>query len=286
MSTARNISRLPLPGTEHQHLPVGSLDVLPMLAAATWPDRVALHGDGATVTFADLDRSISRLAAGFRALVGGEGSTIAVAAQPGPAFAVAYYAALRSGNVVAPISPRLGAEVLDRLLRSVPVRAAVLTHSMYDRSRPLLGGIPGLEQVLLLDRPAAGGGVPTCAELGSRGDLLVEPRDRDETTLAAIAFGGSGHARTAGRSHHALKLEAVRTATAHGLSATAVALNALPHYQPEHLNAAIWAGATQVFCASQDPVVLARETERCRATHCYRLPGEHLPVTMPRAVAS
>ena len=116
--------------------------------------------------------------------------------------------------------------------------------------------------------------------------MPVEPRDRDENTLAAIAFGGSGHGRTGGHSHQALKLEAARTGAAHGLSPAAVALNALPKYQPEHLNAAVWAGATQVFCASPTPDVLAREIDRHGVSHCYRLPGSRPPdIVDPRAVA-
>lgn len=280
MSTT--VTRLPVPEPEHRQVPVGSVDVLPMLAAAAWPDRTALLGDAGPITFAELDHRISRLAAGIRTLIGGDGSVVAVSAQPGVEFAVAYYAVVRSGNVVAPVHPQLDAAVLDRLLVSVAARAVVLTGAMHDRARPVLTAAPGLEHVLLLDGADIRPGVPVCAELCDRG-LLVEPRDRDENEVGAIVFGAGrcGYAKAAGRRHHELKLDAVRTGAAHGLSDRAVTLNALPSFQQGHLNAAVWTGATQVFCGSQDPGVLAGEIERHGASHCYRLPGEHPPFPVP-----
>jgi long-chain acyl-CoA synthetase len=281
MGTYQNVARLPLPAPAHAGLPVGSVDVLPRLAARAWPNRTALHSAAGPVSFAELDRRISRLASGIRDLLGGEGSVVALSAVLGAGFPVAYYAVLRSGNVVAPVNPRLGAEVLERLLESVSARAAVLNRTMYERVRPVL---TGLEHVLLLDEPGAAG-VPSCADLAGRGDLLVEPHDRDENELGAIMFGGgpTGHA---GLTHHRVKVDAATIGAAHGLTENAVAVNGMPTYHPAHLNAAVWAGATQVFCASQDPVALAREVERHAASHCYA-PGAQFPPELPRrAVAS
>ncbi|HEV2781943.1 MAG TPA: class I adenylate-forming enzyme family protein [Actinophytocola sp.] len=282
------ITRLALPAAEHAGLPVGSVDVLPSRAAARWPTRTALVGAGEAVTFAELDRRISRLASGFRDLLGGDHSVVAVSAVPGVQFAIAYYAVARSGNVIAPINPRIGAEVLVRLLVSLGARAAVLSRDTYDRARPALARLDQLEHVLLLDRPTAEPSPLTCAELAGRGDLLVEPRDRDENELGAITLGpdGAGYAKGAERCHHSLKVEAARIGRTHGLSADAVALTAMPSYRQEYLNAAILAGATQVFCASADPAVVAREAERHAASHCYA-PGVRAPATVERrAVAS
>jgi long-chain acyl-CoA synthetase len=258
--------------------------VLPSVAAAAWPNRTALRGAAGPVSFAELDRRISRLAAGIRDLLGGEGSVVALAAVLGADFPIAYYAVVRSGNVVAPVNPRLGADVFGRLLDSVAARAVILDRALYDRVRPVL---PGLEHVLLLDGPAVPG-APTCADLASRGDLLVEPRDRDENELGAIMFGAghAGYAKAASLSHHRLKVDAARIGLAHGLSEQAVALNAMPAFHHEHLNAALWAGATQVLCGSSDPAVLAREMQRHEASHCYA-PGAPFPPTLARrAVAS
>jgi len=283
MTTQGNVSRLKIPPA-HAHLPVGSIDVLPSRAAANWPSRTAVRGETATLTFAELDRRISRLAAGLRELIGGDGSVVAVSSVLGLDFPIAYYAVARSGNVVAPVSSRLGAEVLEPWLTAVGARAIVLSRAMYDRVRPTLAGLR-LERVLLLDGPATPG-VLTCAELAARGDLLVEPRDRNENELGAILIGAgrAGYARSAQLTHHSLKVDAAKISAAHGLSENAVALNTSPRYHQVHLNAAVWAGATQVLCASPDPAVQAREAVRHNATHHYPLVLDRRsrPAVLPR----
>ncbi len=261
----QQITRLPTAIPRHATLPVGSVDMLPSLAAARWPNHTALRSGTGPITFAELDREISRLASGIRELIGGEGSVVAVSSMLGAQFPISYYAVARSGNVVAPVNPRLSADVLERLLLSVHARAVVLDRAMHDRARPMLARSPLLEHTVVFDGP----GVLTCAELADRGALLVEPRDRDENELAAIMFAGgrAGYPTAAGRNHYRLKVDAARLAEAQGLSEDAVVLNALPGYDQDHLNAAILAGATQVFCASPDPAVVAREVRHNDASH-------------------
>ena len=273
MSTQGTVSRLPLPPAKHVNLPVGSIDVLPACAAQRWPRRAALRQDQKVLTFAELDQRISRLASGLRDLIGGDGSVVAVSSALGLDFPIAYYAIARSGNVVAPVNPRLGADVLAALLTSVGAKAAVLSRTVYNRARTVL---TGLEQVVLLDGlPALG--VPTCAELAARGNLLVEPRDRNENGLGAIVLG-------ARRSHHRLKVEAAEAAAAHDLSEHAVALNSLSHYRQVHLNAAVLTGTTQVLCASPELAVQAREAMRHNVTHHYTL-DRHSSPAMPSVTA-
>ncbi len=171
---------------------------------------------------------------------------------------------------------RLGFDVLASLLAGVDARVAVLSRAVYHRVRPMLAG---LEQVVLLDGPPVPG-VPTCAELAVRGNLLVEPRDCNENELGAIVLG-------ARRSHHRLKVEAAEAGGAHGLSEHAVALNSLSHYRQVHLNAAILTGTTQVLCASPDLAVQAREAMRHNVTHHYTLDRHSWPALLAEtAVAS
>jgi acyl-CoA synthetase (AMP-forming)/AMP-acid ligase II len=217
-------------------LPVGSADVLTSLAAVSWPDRAALRTGAKTMTFAELDRAVSRLAFGLRQQLGGDGLTVAVSALPGLDFPTAFYAILRSGNVAAPVDPRLPVDEFADFLAVTKARAAILGRSMYERVHPALSS--DLELVLLLDAPSAAG-VLTCAELATAGPLLVEPRDRDEREPAAIMSGLV--------THQALKFRAASV----GLSASTVVLNAAPVYDATQLSAGIMAGATQLLSRDQ-----------------------------------
>lgn len=247
----------------HTEIPVGSLDVLPRIAAARWPHRAAIRTGVRTLTFAELDKKISRLAFGLRTLIGGDGMVVAVSALPGIDFPVAYYAVIRSGNVVAPVNPRMPTAAFQRLLDTTRPAAVILGRAMYERVRPALATSHTLEQTVLLDAPSQPG-VPTCEELATLGGLLVEPRDRDEREVAAITLDGY----SAGRTHQELKARAA--ANAGGLEHAEV-LNALPGYHPDHLNAGVLGGATQVLWANPDPEATSREAIRAGASHLCTL---------------
>jgi long-chain acyl-CoA synthetase len=223
--------------TSFANLPVGSADVLPSIAAATWPDRAALRTTSSTVTFAELDRAVSRLAFGLRQRLSGDGLTVAVAALPGTHFPTAFYAIVRSGNVAAPVDPDLSAAAFADFLAVTKARAVILGRAMFERVRDVLPST--LELVLLLDAPTVPG-VLTCAELSTGGALLVEPRDRDEREPAAILAGLLTHQELKARA------AAVR------LSDNAVVLTTTPVYDPVTLSAALLAGATQVLSRHED----------------------------------
>lgn len=235
-----------LPVPSHVDLPVGSVDVLARLAATAWPDRAALRAGVRAVTFAELDRAVSRLAFGLRQSLGGDGLTVAVSALPGLDFPTAFYAIVRSGNVAAPVDPRMPAAQFADFLAVTKARAVVLGRAMYERVRSVLSD--DLELVLLLDAPAESG-VLTCAELATGGALLVEPRDRDEREPAVILSGAL--------THHALKARAA----AYDLAPNAVVLTATPAYDATLLSAGILAGATQIL--SRDHA----DATRLGATH-------------------
>ena len=241
-------------------VPVGSIDVLPRLAAANWPTKAALRTGTRTMTFGELDRDISRLAFGLRQLIGGDGLTVALSAMLGVDFPRAFYAIARSGNVSAPVNPRMPADAFARLLAVTKVRVAILDRAMYERVRPALAATP-LEQVVLLDAPVGSSPV-TCAELSTGGGLLVEPRDRDENEPAAMLVGYGQ-----GLSHHELKAAAAQGVLTDGLTGHSVVLNALAAYHPTHLGAAVYSGATQVLWRSPDQATAAQEAQRVGATH-------------------
>jgi long-chain acyl-CoA synthetase len=248
----------------HADLPVGSADVLTRRAAESWPHRAALRAGPRTITFAELDRDVSRLAFGLRQLLGGDGLPVVVSATLGVEFPVALHAVLRSGNVAATVNPRLPAATFARLLDSVRPCAVVLDRALYERVRPVLAGYGGVEQTLLLDAPA-GPHLLTCAELATRGGLLVEPRDRDETEPAVVTVDER-------LTHQQLKARAFVTAT--GLGARSVVLNAMPSYRLDHLGAGLVAGATQVVFGNPNPAAANREAARIGATHLLADAGD------------
>ena len=85
--------------------PVGPVDGMLTSAAHSYPDRLAICTPAREMTYAELDHAVSWCAAGLRSRA--TGSVVALAAVLDPLFAVAYYAAIRSGNTVALVNPLL-----------------------------------------------------------------------------------------------------------------------------------------------------------------------------------
>jgi long-chain acyl-CoA synthetase len=87
--------------------------------ASTRPDAPALLVDGATVSYAELERRAAEAAGALRARGAGEADRVAVRLPNGVDFVAAYFGALRLGAIVVPLNPLLAApEVEQRLAAS------------------------------------------------------------------------------------------------------------------------------------------------------------------------
>lgn len=88
------------------------------LSAADQPDKAALIDDEETITFAELDAKVSRVAAALQRDGVGFGDVVAICATSTARYGVAFFGILRAGGVVAPLTPSstpesLGAMVAD-----------------------------------------------------------------------------------------------------------------------------------------------------------------------------
>jgi len=94
------------PGVPHEiDLPEGSLFDLVEHSIAEFPDNVALEFFGATTTYAELGRQISRAAEGLRRLGVQKGDPVALVLPNAPQHIVAFYAVLRLGAIVVEHNP-------------------------------------------------------------------------------------------------------------------------------------------------------------------------------------
>ena len=85
-------------------------------AAQTRPDAPALNDGGDVWTYAELDAAVGRMARRLAPLGAGPGSTVALVAHPNTLSIQALWAVPRTGAVLAPLNPRLGAASMERAL--------------------------------------------------------------------------------------------------------------------------------------------------------------------------
>lgn len=241
-------------------------------AAQAAPDRIALHAQrtGAEVTYRELDARASAFAQILRRrLDGAQGRVVALTAVFDPAFAVAYYGIVRSGNIVAVVNPLLREEGLQQVLSTCAARLAVVSPEACARVESVRAALPHL---------AAPDAIVRTDELDALPAAAADPGwaevERDPEAVACIQFtsGTTGTPKAVQLTHRNLTANAAQTARAHGLTASSVMLNYLPSFHPMHLNLAVCAGATQVLCTDEDILDSLATADRYAATHYYSLP--------------
>ncbi|MCH7934810.1 MAG: AMP-binding protein, partial [Gemmatimonadetes bacterium] len=128
-------------------------------AAQARPDAPALDDGEKVWTYAELDAGVSRMTRRLAPLGAGPGSTVALVAHPNALSIQALWAVPRSGAVVAPLNPRLGAAAMERALDAIGPDLILSTEE--DVHDPALSGALDPDWVTTLDdlpRPSGGGG--------------------------------------------------------------------------------------------------------------------------------
>ncbi|WP_051840071.1 AMP-binding protein [Streptomyces sp. NRRL F-5126] len=276
------------------------LDGLLAQSAAAHPARTALIGGGREMDFAELDRRVTAAAGAVRALVAAEeapprAATVAVASVLHPDFAVAYYATVRAGQVVAVVNPLLREDDLHHVLELSGARAAFVDATVYGRLAAVRERLPLLRDVVLIgegaDEAADAASVPTLdALVASAGDAAGQARPWEAPgaqDIACVQFtsGTTGRPKAVGLTHRNLAVNAAQIADAHLLDAGSVTVNHLPTFHPMHLNSAVRAGATQVLCTGPDPVDAVTAANGHGATHLYSLPVRLMRLAADPALA-
>ncbi|GAA3343176.1 long-chain fatty acid--CoA ligase [Amorphoplanes nipponensis] len=252
--------------------PAGPADRLLRRAAARRPDQVAISARTGHLTFAQLDEAVDRAAAALTAFIGGPGQRIGVATELSVAFAVGFYAVLRSGNVVVTLNPMHRPERIAGTLTASGATLALVPDALRDQLSEVGAALPPL----LILGDAGPGSLGHLA--ATAGPVALPEVTGDDIACVHFTSGTTGEPKGVLLSHRNLIANAAQTAQAHGLDADAVSFNALPAYHLMHLGAAVLAGATQVLHGA--PALAGRGTvadslvaaARAGATHYYTLP--------------
>jgi len=167
-------------------------------------------GVEASITFAELDADVRRLAAGFAALSIRKGDRVALLVPPGIDLAACIYACWRMGAVVVVIDPGLGARAMTRALKSADPSYLVGIPKAMAAARALRW--PGVRISTTALAPAVEGLLDvrvTLGELRRRGEGLPPPPLPSSGDVAAVGFtsGATGPAKGVIYRHHQLQAQ-------------------------------------------------------------------------------
>ena len=147
--------------------PFGTLPDLIRRHAATRPAHPALVFDDYSLSYAELDAELDRVAAALQRDGLRRGDAIAICAATSAAYALTFLGSLRAGVVVAPLAPDMTAENLGRMLADSDARRLFLDRAVAEtlaRGTPC----PDLPRIALDDSPCGAAWSGWIAAAGAR----------------------------------------------------------------------------------------------------------------------
>jgi long-chain acyl-CoA synthetase len=170
-------------------------------AVQHFPDRPAIIFEGETLTYADLQRSVDRLAHGLTGLGVGVGDRVALFLPNIPAFANAYLATQKVGAIAVSVNTMLTTEELHHVLSDSGAGTIFTTADLLPRLKPLVGTDVRRERVVLAEGSAPG--YRLLSEMGHENSDPFPAREMDRDDPAAILYtsGTTGKQKGAVLSH-------------------------------------------------------------------------------------
>jgi acyl-CoA synthetase (AMP-forming)/AMP-acid ligase II len=192
------------------------------LAAARTPEAPALHADGVTRTFAELDDRAGRLA-GVLVANADRGDRVAVVADNSGAWLEAYYGVPRAGMVLTPLNQRLTPEEQADLLAAAGPTVLLGQRARLAALQPLAERFPTVRTVAAFD---GDGWEALLAAAAPPEPILAQ--DPDEPAWLLFTSGTTGRPKGAVLTHRSLLAATLNTALARPVAEDDVFLTPFP----------------------------------------------------------
>jgi long-chain acyl-CoA synthetase len=270
-----------------------NLAVILQETAQATPDRAAAVYAGGQLSYADLDDSSSRLAAGLAAAGIRPGDPVGLQLPNIPQFLIAYFGILKAGAVVVPLNvmlkpPEIAFQLRDSgaallitwagiLADAIKGAAAAGVSTVYAVGQEARAGHPGAGPQVPAPRPGEpAGGEPAGAH--PFGQLLAEPaagyplapRAMTDTAVVVYTSGTTGRPKGAMLTHIQLYMNADIPGRLFGVRPDDVVITALPLFHvfglSSILNVCVRFGCTMSLIPRFDPATVLTAIQRDRAT--------------------
>jgi acyl-CoA synthetase (AMP-forming)/AMP-acid ligase II len=271
-----SMSAAPGPGSEIAAIPCSDLASFTLQRAPQLGDKPALvdSSTGRGLSYAELERSVRRLAAGLAARGFAKGDTCCLCVPNMPEFAIAFHGVVAAGGRCTTANPLYTARELGHQLADTDARLLVTVPSSLEVAREA-AEVTGCEIFVVGDADDA---APFSALLGDADaapDVSIDP----DTDIAAILYSGgtTGLPKGVLLSHRNLVATLALGEQPMALTVNDVSLAALPffHVFGLHvvLNFALQAGATVVAMQRFELTQFLGSIERYRVTRGYVVPA-------------
>jgi len=250
-------------------------------SAARRPDKVAIVCGQVSWSYAELDRTCNRLAAGLGGLGVGAGDNVAILSRNSHAFAAMRFALARLGAVLVPINFMLNAVEIAFILRHAGARLLAVGPDLVELATQAVACDTSVERLLWLP-----GEDPARAPAGMLGfdEILAgdggEPvADLDGRALAQIIYTSGTEALPKGAmlTHEAVIAEYVSCIVEGEIACGDTLIHAMPLYHCAQLDVflgpALYVGATNVITSKPTPDNILGLIERHRGSSFFAPPS-------------
>jgi long-chain acyl-CoA synthetase len=256
--------------------PVAEIDYRPIPDlirdhARARPDRAALVQGTTTLTYAELDGLMDRIAATLQRDGLREGDVVAICGHATPLYAAVFLGALRAGITVAPLAPSVTPESFAGMLSDAGARHLFLDAAALDA----LGATPR-EHCIALDDVAPG--TPLQDWLLPAGSVPEAARIAPEAAFNIIYSSGTTGAPKGIVQSHGMRWSHVSRGAGYGYSADGVTLLATPLYSNTTLVVffpTLAFGGTLVLMAKFDAAGYLALAQAHRMTHTMLVPVQY-----------
>lgn len=246
------------------------------IAGSMVPDRVALTDPDGSVTYADLQSRVNKLANALQGLGVGKGANVGIMSVNSNKFVELYYATASVGATFVPLNFRAKTEELQYMLDASDVNVLFVSERYFGILQQIRGSLPKIQNVYTLDFVADGHDTYE-ALLGTGEDSMVFA-DVDDNDAALVIYTSGTTALPKGvvLTHKTLTAYVVNTQNPVDPSAEQeVTLVAVPFFHvagATTMLGSLWSGRKLAILPAFDPTGWLDMVEREGVTHAFVVP--------------
>lgn len=245
------------------------------------PESPALRLGQLSLSYGQLETLAAAFAQRLQAAGVGVGDRVALVAPNAPQMPIAYYAILRLGAVVVPLSPLLSARELTALFRTAELSAVVVHEAVREPADQAHAELDPSVPLLVLDQQTLAA--------ASEDHEIQAPVERAAEDLAVLLFtsGTTGEPKGAALTHDNVTSNAWMTTRMFSYVAEDVILGALPFFhvfgQTVCLNAPVAVGACISLVPSFQPRTVLQQLAEHGVTRVIGVPSMHMALCQVQA---